>query len=387
MRDEAFWRGEIDALNRAAIARAEIALRREFARLRASLPADPRAAGQALRAHQARLAAQLGAHGRLTAQHFAVLTARMIGPSEKSAKFLTKAEPETAAAREARIAQVLLALAHTISTGPIAAAIARALGANALMVASVDAAIRSAAPGATPAQIAATLLEDRNVTARLALAAATTMTQPDLQPPTETPASGPANSGAGPSGGDAPPPPRPPRGGGPGGPKRSRFSALVERIVRDEAPRRARRIAATSGRIIAEVLARGAAEGWGEQRIAKALREALGDELALHRARTIARTEMGGGQNGATFAIALDREAAGEELDKDWLANIDGRERESHRDLNRERRPLRERFSNGLMHPHEFGAPAGEVINCRCGMMIGRRLTYTPRQSTPAPEP
>src|SRR5690606_21976046 len=137
-------------------------------------------------------------------------------------------------------------------------------------------------------------------------------------------------------------------------PRRSRFNVLVERLVRQEAPTRARRIAATNGRIIASVLGEAAREGWGEDQTAKRLQEALGNTLARYRARVIARTELGGAQNAAALAIARDREAAGERLQKRWLTNRDGRERSTHHHAHDQVRPIDEPFDVGearLMHP------------------------------------
>lgn len=52
--------------------------------------------------------------------------------------------------------------------------------------------------------------------------------------------------------------------------------------------------------------------------------------------------------------------------DKLWSATNDQWTRETHLAVNGQERPVNERFSNGLLHPLEAGAPASEVIQCRC---------------------
>ena len=45
---------------------------------------------------------------------------------------------------------------------------------------------------------------------------------------------------------------------------------------------------------------------------------------------------------------------------------MDGKTRQSHRNVNRQVRSIDKRFSNGLLYPHDPNAPAEEVVNCRC---------------------
>jgi hypothetical protein len=95
-----------------------------------------------------------------------------------------------------------------------------------------------------------------------------------------------------------------------------------------------------------------------------------GDSLLQLRGETIARTEMLAALNeGQRAAIrqAIDTEAiTSEQVVKVWRTAADRRVRDSHRPLYGQRRRLEERFSNGLLHPHERGAPRHETIMCRC---------------------
>ena len=84
-------------------------------------------------------------------------------------------------------------------------------------------------------------------------------------------------------------------------------------------------------------------------------------KVADHRAAAIARTETGSASTGARFAGYKE-----EGITKhSWLTAGDEFVRESHM-IDGQVREVGEDFSNGLAYPLEAGAPADEVINCRC---------------------
>lgn len=93
----------------------------------------------------------------------------------------------------------------------------------------------------------------------------------------------------------------------------------------------------------------------------RVVREKFGGRLPSN-AATVARTETG------IFASDVRRNLmVAEGVDEhEWSASLDVHTRETHRAVDGERRPIDQRFSNGLLHPLETGAPAGEVVNCRC---------------------
>ena len=103
-------------------------------------------------------------------------------------------------------------------------------------------------------------------------------------------------------------------------------------------------------------------EGFSDVRaMAKAIDEHFGVQNSA-RAMTIARTEAGmvrGEVAHKTF------EANGVE-EIFWAASSDEHTRQAHRDMNGEVVKLGEKFSNGMHHPLEAGAPAAQVVNCRC---------------------
>ena len=86
----------------------------------------------------------------------------------------------------------------------------------------------------------------------------------------------------------------------------------------------------------------------------------------LSRAKTLTRTEGHRIQNTASRNAALEAKAHGADLLKKWDASLDGRTRDSHRQVDGEIKELDEKFSNGLMFPGDPNGGAAEVVNCRC---------------------
>ena len=81
----------------------------------------------------------------------------------------------------------------------------------------------------------------------------------------------------------------------------------------------------------------------------------------------------------------------GLQMQKEWMATLDGRTRDSHRDLDGERVPYDEPFSNGLMFPADPQGAGREVWNCRCTMRAifpensePRKMTYNGRNAEEA---
>lgn len=86
------------------------------------------------------------------------------------------------------------------------------------------------------------------------------------------------------------------------------------------------------------------------------------------RTNMIARTEIVGASNRGSFQGYIDSKVVETKI---WVDSRDALVRDSHR-IDGEERRLRERFSNGLMHPHDSGGPAELVINCRCTTAAGK---------------
>ena len=76
---------------------------------------------------------------------------------------------------------------------------------------------------------------------------------------------------------------------------------------------------------------------------------------------TIARTETGLALNGARADVFEQDDVPF----LSWSSANDPLVRPSH-DIDGEKVRRGEKFSNGLLHAQEAGAPASEVVNCRC---------------------
>ena len=88
------------------------------------------------------------------------------------------------------------------------------------------------------------------------------------------------------------------------------------------------------------------------------------------RTDTIARTEIVGASNNGTHQGYIDSEIVKTEI---WVDSRDDKVRTDPHNhaLDGEEVALGKRFSNGLLHPHDPGGAAGNVINCRCRTVAG----------------
>lgn len=149
------------------------------------------------------------------------------------------------------------------------------------------------------------------------------------------------------------------------------FADRTAALIRVHGPARARRVAARSQAIVTEAIADAAAEGMGEREAARLLRQRLASSrMALHRARTIARTEIGAAQNAGLLASA---DELGVSYHRAWITITDGRERLSHALADGQTIGPGQKFKVGdaeLEHPGDPTGPAEEVINCRCTMLL-----------------
>lgn len=141
--------------------------------------------------------------------------------------------------------------------------------------------------------------------------------------------------------------------------------------MRDALARRLNRVVGMNDTTFAQLqqaLADGEAEGENIDKLAKRVRGVFGNATRT-RARTIARTEVAGAVNDASFTAAKQAGAT----HKVWLSAIDPRTRRSHIAADGQRVRIGEPFIVGgtlLDHPGSIGAPAAEVVNCRCTMLL-----------------
>lgn len=82
-----------------------------------------------------------------------------------------------------------------------------------------------------------------------------------------------------------------------------------------------------------------------------------------------ARTAMTGAQNAGRVERMREAEDMGIKVQKQWMATLDSRTRDSHASLDGETVDVDEEFSNGLEYPGDFGGDPREVYNCRCTLI------------------
>lgn len=130
---------------------------------------------------------------------------------------------------------------------------------------------------------------------------------------------------------------------------------------------------------VAKEVTRGFAKGAGYDTIARAIEKAMvgGQQNGgnLYRAQRIARTEAHRIYNTAAHDAQKVAHSKGADVVKQWIAVIDSRTRDSHKELDGELvEGEDDTFSNGLLYPGDPDGPAEEVINCRC--FLGQRARW-----------
>jgi len=128
-------------------------------------------------------------------------------------------------------------------------------------------------------------------------------------------------------------------------------------------------ISGTTADLIASAIAVNVGEG--ERVISKAIREAVGGNIAQHRARTIARTETHDASQASQLEMVNKMNFPPD--GKEWVTIQDGRERDSHRRSDGQERKREDPFDVGgkkMQRPGDRRGGASEVINCRCVMVF-----------------
>jgi len=112
---------------------------------------------------------------------------------------------------------------------------------------------------------------------------------------------------------------------------------------------------------INNIVANGYREGMGIDKVGRDITNRFG-QLKTWEANRIARTEIHISHNQGLMQGYYDMDV--EYLE--WSTSIDGRERDSHRELNGEIIPIGGTFSNDLHYPGDSSGIPSEIINCRC---------------------
>lgn len=142
------------------------------------------------------------------------------------------------------------------------------------------------------------------------------------------------------------------------------FDPEVQAWIEAKVARFVTQISDTTIGQIRDIIAEGNAEGWTIRQLAEELASIDRLLFSNSRALTIAQTEMGAAANAGAME---GYKQSGVVEKKEWITARDQFVRDSHF-ANEAQGPIGfgEVFPNGLQHPLESGAPAEEVVNCRC---------------------
>ena len=127
-------------------------------------------------------------------------------------------------------------------------------------------------------------------------------------------------------------------------------------------------------KIIASEVSRGIATGMTYEQVARNISHKMvgtgyKDGGAMASAMRIARTEGHRIQCQAGMDACYRAKDMGADVVKQWDSTLDGRTRDSHRQIDGEVKELDDKFSNGLMFPGDSSGRAAEVVNCRCALL------------------
>lgn len=120
-------------------------------------------------------------------------------------------------------------------------------------------------------------------------------------------------------------------------------------------------------RLMASQLTQGVLLGESIPKLAKRMERVTGSNYAT--AVRTARTAVTGAENAGRVASYKRAGEMGIRLQKEWLATLDGRTRHSHRQLDQEKVPEGEKFSNGCRYPGDPEGRYAEICNCRCTLV------------------
>lgn len=144
-------------------------------------------------------------------------------------------------------------------------------------------------------------------------------------------------------------------------------------LVENAATRSADLIRSLSQRQVAiasDIMNVGVISGRHPLEVASEMAEKFGKSIS--QMETIARTEMLGMHSQVQYAQLLDMAETSPGLRKEWLTVIDGRQRETHEEVNGTVLPIDEPFQVGdseLQYPRDPAGEIKEVANCRCVLL------------------
>ena len=146
------------------------------------------------------------------------------------------------------------------------------------------------------------------------------------------------------------------------------FEVQLARWIQSEGLTQAKGLAGTTASDLRALIARGEAEGFSTAKIGREIRKAV-PSMSRVRSRMIAQTET---HNAASFGGQEAARGTGVQMRTVGLTHRAGAARTTHVEASMQIRDLDEPYLVGgfqMMRPGDssLGAPAAEVINCRCG--------------------
>ena len=146
------------------------------------------------------------------------------------------------------------------------------------------------------------------------------------------------------------------------------FEDIFTTFIRTQGAERVTEISVTTQRIIQNTIEANSTAGVDV--IARAIRDRFEPRFSRARATTIARTEI---HNASSYATHEQQKSfAVPEMQKQWMANTDGRTRGTHAAASGKRVGVDEDFIVGgrkMAYPGDPRGGAAEVINCRCVLL------------------
>lgn len=143
------------------------------------------------------------------------------------------------------------------------------------------------------------------------------------------------------------------------------YDPRIVELLQGKAQKFAKDVNATTAANIKKTLAVGVERGEGMIPLRNRVMEVF-TQAERSRAYNIARTEILGTYNKGTLEGYIQ---TGVVPEKSWLTSRDARVRDSHRAMEGQTVPIREKFSNGLMHPGDWNGSAAEICQCRCTIL------------------
>ena len=120
-------------------------------------------------------------------------------------------------------------------------------------------------------------------------------------------------------------------------------------------------------------------QGESLDKLAKRLARVTGSQN-MNAMMTHARTALTGAQNAGRYQSLMDAKQMNINVVKEWMATLDYRTRDSHKELDGEQQKVGDmwhpfKFSNGCRFPGDPEGPPREVYNCRC-TLVGDLVDY-----------